>query len=97
MNPRDRRLRLRKNTVRNLNPHSAAVVRGGTVHLDTKNPSENMACGTLKGPGCISYGCTTDQTGFTCVYYETCVTCNATECGTCDAANTCVSCYPECE
>ena len=71
MNPRDRRLRLRKSTVRHLEPGNAAAVRGGTVQLETKKTSENMPCGTINGPGCV----VTDQTDFTCPELWTCDTC----------------------
>jgi len=37
MNPRERKLRLRKSTVRDLNPEVASRAFGGTVELDTKS------------------------------------------------------------
>jgi hypothetical protein len=49
MNPRDRRLRLRRTTVRDLIPQDATLARGGNnvsippqcVVFDTKDPSQN--------------------------------------------------------
>jgi len=39
MNPRDRKLRLQKTTVRNLLPGNANRARGGYIILQTKDPS----------------------------------------------------------
>ena len=45
MNPRDRRLRLCKSTVRNLMANGAAQVLGGAVKFDTKGDTEYETCG----------------------------------------------------
>lgn len=61
MNPHDRKLRLRRSTVRNLTPSEVALVRGAdSVVFDTKNGSENVtACQT----NACTEGC---ETAFTC-------------------------------
>ena len=93
MNPRDRRLRLRKSTVRNLNPGNASAVKGGTIQLETKKTSENMQCGTMQGPGCVTNYLCDPSEGFTCPLLWTCDDCpggTGETCGTCD--QTCFTC-----
>ena len=98
MNPRDRRLRLRKSTVRNLNPGSASAARGGTVHFDTKNPTENTNCVNTYGQvTCLSGANCPASEGFTCELAWTCNACHETG-GDCDTLNvTCDQTQCTCE
>ena len=50
MNPRDRRLRLSRTTVRDLMPTAARQARGGTMHLDTKNTQGHCNTGYSNSP-----------------------------------------------
>lgn len=44
MNPRDRKLRLRKNTVRDLSPQDASQVQGGVTNSWFWCPSQGILC-----------------------------------------------------
>jgi hypothetical protein len=86
MNPRDRRLRLRKSTVRGLGPSHAAEARGGTVKFDKKTTTDDTNCFlTYNQVGCESYLCNNSE-GFTCDLAWTCNTCHETG-GDCDTLN----------
>jgi hypothetical protein len=69
MNPRDRRLRLRKSTAVNLNPATASEARGGIV-------ISGYACSWEDTCYC-SWACTSNQTCWTCPAPSVCqnVTC----------------------
>lgn len=74
MNPRDRRLRLHKNTVRNLSAPDAGRAQGGTggtVDLDTKDPSMRADCTVYCGGNSGELSCKS---------------CNVSCGGTCDLA-----------
>jgi len=105
MNPRDRRLRLRRSTIRDLTPSKAAHVQGGAKYLATKTQSEE-ACPEPTG-GCTATcgtACHTDcgGGGFTCITCgeyscdDTC-TCAGSCQGGCESAETVCTCYePSC-
>jgi hypothetical protein len=87
MNPRDRRLRLRKSTVLNLNPDGAMQARGGAKDFGPKTETEHTTCDPTEG-------CTE-----TC--FESCIRsrcpeltcpCEVSLGGTCNVDNTCYTC-----
>jgi hypothetical protein len=71
MNPRDRRLRLRKSTVVNLNPNLASGARGG-IWLEPSGFACTWgedSCGCTAG--CGTAGCS-DTCGNGCTHYPNC-------------------------
>lgn len=100
MNPRERRLRLHKSTVRDLTPRHASQARGGAIVFGTKTDTEQTNCTEPTG-GCTATcntACKTDCNGgytcLTCGEYScdaTC-TCAGTCQGSCETVCTCYSC-----
>ena len=83
MEPRHRKLRLRKNTLRDLTPQDASAARGGAWELDTKN-TENILC-SLE----CTETCTCDDACRTKAFSNCFNTCYDTHCDT-------VTCYTRC-
>ena len=91
MNPRDRRLRLRKSTVRDLTAKGATLAFGGAVKFATKGDTEYATCGEYSDP---QEGCTATCLGtcpnsaceqFTCP-------CEVSANDTCNEFDSCVWC-----
>ena len=86
MNPRERKLRLRKTTVQRLNPDAASIARGGTIDFDDgsigfictliKCPTNSQQVGTCPGPapdpepGPGTDGCEETRAFTNCLYCE---------------------------
>jgi hypothetical protein len=97
MNPRDKRLRLRKSTVRGLNPSHAADAKGGTVRFDKKTATDDTNCFlTYNQVGCESYLCNESE-GFTCPMLWTCDTCYQTCAGQVTLGNDHTCIQTECQ
>jgi hypothetical protein len=86
MNPGNRKLRLKKSTVRNLNPEDSSRARGGLVKPVPKDTG---------GGGSGGFFCTLGCTG-TCTCDDACATRAFTNCEYCNTLNSCITVCMSC-
>ena len=94
MNPRNKKLRLQRTTIRNLTASTAEQVVGGSIHISTKDESEMKMCDPTGQVGC-SVSCFESCLHTACggcypETEETCFqTCDYTCMEPCDSYNVC--------